>query len=140
MNLHQKIGFGVLAVLVLAWAAIQVDALTILIVGAAIVAVLTLTTTWKILFWIIEWTSRIIATLLHGVGFGADWVAVTSKTRRARIDAAPSAKSSGVEEIDEPSEELDVPRFMKASEDSTKAEVVPFLTSAFDRQNPDDQR
>lgn len=136
MNIYQKLAFGVTVVLVLAWLA--KDDLVMLIILAAVVALLTLPTTWSLIFSVFQMFGILLRGVGHGVGYVGDMIADWSEERRRSL--TPRSKTSstvpdwGSEELRvptatastvEPSAELDVPHFMKddAKRDNAGLEI-----------------
>ena len=116
MNIYQKLAFLVVAVLGLAWLA--KDDLVMVIALAAVVALLTLSTTWKLIFSTLEMSGLLLGGIGHGVGWVGDGVVDWSETRRRSLSVpawdnlklqTPTTSTSTVE----PSEQLDVPDFLK---------------------------
>lgn len=121
MNIYQKIAFGVVAVLALALLA--QDNLIMLIALAAIVALLTLPTTWKLIFSVLQMVGFLLGGIGHGIGWVGDVIVDWSELRKSNL-ASPVKKASNVPDwgsselqvptlTAEPSEELDVPAFLK---------------------------
>lgn len=128
MNMYQKLAFIVVAVLGLALLA--QDELTMLFGLAVVVALLTLPTSWKLIFSVFQMLGFLLGGVGHGIGYVGDVISDWSEERRHSLTPRSKASSGvpdwGSEELqvptatastEEPSAELDVPHFMK---DDTK--------------------
>lgn len=87
MNTYQKLAFGVVAVLVIAYAAAAAieSASVIVTLTAFAIALLTLRTTWKIIFGLIQLIGATIALIGHSVGKLGDLVADFAFARQQRL-------------------------------------------------------
>lgn len=133
MNTHQKLGFMVAAVLAVAWLAVLAGGqgwLAMLVAAAAIIAVLTLTTTWKVLFGTLQVITGLVGTVLHLIAEVFDAVSDWAEKRRLALSAVtngavPAWDSEDLMVIDDV-ESLD----REAWEDSPG-----FIESALQRQD-----
>lgn len=101
MNKYQKIAFGAFAVLVFAFmiaSLYNVSGLGLMVVLALVVALLTLPTTWKIIFGFVQGIGAVIAFTGHSVGKIGDVVADAAFTQRQGL----STSMHGVPDWDSP--------------------------------------
>lgn len=94
MNKHQKIAFGVVALLafafMVAWTT-QLSGLGFVLALALVVALLTLPFTWRLIISCIKALGHVLSLIGHGIGFIGDWV--IGKTN-AGLTALSSSKAS----------------------------------------------
>lgn len=80
--------------LALAWLVVHFEGsmgLTKYAIGAAVIALLTMTVVWRVIFWITQIGSKVIATGFHFVGNVFDKVADWAHDRRQRLSNKPRA-------------------------------------------------
>ncbi len=116
MHISTKLALGVVAVLGLALLA--KDNLILLFILASAVALLTLKTTWKLIFSVLQMVGILLAGFGHGVGWIGDVIAEWLEAQKRSLVApdwgsselhVPATPGTAVES----SGELDVPDFLK---------------------------
>lgn len=88
MNIYQKLAFGVVAVLVVAYsAAAAIDHANVIVTLAAfVIALLTLRTTWKVILGLIQLIGATIAVAGHTFGNIGDMIADFAFSKRKRLN------------------------------------------------------
>ena len=134
MNMYQKIAFGTAAVLAVAFLSVltfNLSGLATLVVLAAIVALLTLPATWKIIMTMFQGIGVLIGGLGHGIGSAGDMVTDRSVQFKARLGHPRPAVSSRVPGWD--SDKL--VRVGASPTEGDDLDVPSFMDDAMDRQN-----
>lgn len=85
MNVLQKLAFGSVVLVLLAWMAQQFNVLVAMIVVMAAVAILTLVTTWKVIFMTLQVIGSAVSGIGHAVGFVGDLAVRWSRQRRVAL-------------------------------------------------------
>jgi hypothetical protein len=128
MNIYQKIAFGTVAILVVAYLCVwttDLSGLGFLISMAGIVALLCLKTTWKVIFTITQFFGLALGMVGLIIGHIGDLTADKSYQLKSRIGSVP-ATTNGVPDWSSlgshpDHDELDVPPFMKSVLDTQNA-------------------
>lgn len=135
MNKYQKLGFGVFVILVVAW--MLQDRLTTLVIVAGVIALMTLATTWLVVFTGTEALGLVVKTIGKLIRNMGETVQTGSSNIKAhlrplRADSVPSWDSLGMvsghpdfdpakvdisdftsERSDDVADDLDVPQFLQ---------------------------
>lgn len=138
MNMHlnppQRIAFGTAAILavafLIAWG-FDLNGLGTLLLLAVVVALLTLATTWKLIYGVVQVIGTSIGLIAHGVGKTGDWAADKAYAQRHKLSTPrPASDSRGVPAWDSP-----LLATVGASSGSDNLDVPDFLRDTMDRQN-----
>lgn len=94
MNMYQRIAFGVVPVLVIAYLAdATMENAPAKVIGVAVlVALLTLKTTWKLIYALIQAVGNVAAFTGHATGSIGDKLADTAYARRQRLTGPRESK------------------------------------------------
>ena len=124
MDIYQKLAFTAVAALGLGMLA--QDKLTLLFGLAVAVALLVVSTTWKLIYLILQMLGYFISGVGHGIGWVGDVVADWSEDRKVSLSGRPKLSSEvpawGSSELQVPATatsttgDLDVPDFLKDDE------------------------
>lgn len=133
MNKYQKIGFGTFAVLAVAWT-LQ-DRLTALVVVAGVIALMTLATTW----WLVFTATQGIGLITKLAGNGVRYVGQTFEVGSANIKAHLIPKQAvaapiGTHDFDPA--HIDLSDFAPdTADDRGELDVPSFMDDVMSRQN-----
>lgn len=134
MNKYQKIAFGAFGLLLLALmigATQGLDGLKVAVIVTLVVALLTLATTWKLIYGFIQVIGASLGFVGHGIGKTGDWTADMAYSQRHKLSMPRQASQQGVPDWDSP--ELVTVGAKPASSDNL--DVPDFMRDVMDRQN-----